>query len=273
MADLPNQTYYEMLKISSDTPSEEIHAIRIAWNKRYHIDTGASRQAEERLARINAACDVLEDDEMRAAYDKALAQTAEAEAADRAWQEREEEVEENRKRRRREKEEEAQAGQAPGRYPEREAILRAEKSPDGDAQWDAILRARQEAERSRDAAYWAAKKKREQSQPPSPVAPAPAPADRQHSSSQRPPSRSNKALGDLVGSLLMVVGAIVFTGIPFLIMEGLGVQRELNQGHSTGADLVAMVCGVWGLVGIVATLWAIVVFLGSLGASLFRMDE
>jgi hypothetical protein len=88
----------------------------------------------------------------------------------------------------------------------------------------------------------------------------PSTANPRSSTSPRPPTGSFSAMSPVEDSLpryldslevseavLMLVGVVAFVVTPFLIMGPLGVEKELNKGGNAFVDLVAIVCGLWGI--------------------------
>jgi hypothetical protein len=67
----PKPTHYEFLGIAEDFPTEAIRALRSGWAKKHHPDSGSHPDAGL-MSRINDACDVLGDAELRARYDAKL---------------------------------------------------------------------------------------------------------------------------------------------------------------------------------------------------------
>jgi hypothetical protein len=65
------ENYYELLNIPRDVACDRIPKVRAAWSRIYHPDSNVAPD-EERLKRINNACDILEDPERRKEYDETL---------------------------------------------------------------------------------------------------------------------------------------------------------------------------------------------------------
>lgn len=63
-------TYYDILGIKSDFPSEAIDGLRRSFSRLYHPDTDTDDA--RKMAQINNACDVLRDPQKRKEYDAEL---------------------------------------------------------------------------------------------------------------------------------------------------------------------------------------------------------
>lgn len=68
-----NKNYYDILGVSKDASAEEIKKAYLKLAKKYHPDTSKKDNAEEMMAKINEAYDVLSDERKRAKYDLDLA--------------------------------------------------------------------------------------------------------------------------------------------------------------------------------------------------------
>ncbi|MFP4502876.1 MAG: molecular chaperone DnaJ [Candidatus Hydrogenedentota bacterium] len=67
------KNYYDILGVSKNASKDEIRKAYLALAKKNHPDkTGGDKEAEERLKEINAAYDVLKNDEKRKQYDAEL---------------------------------------------------------------------------------------------------------------------------------------------------------------------------------------------------------
>src|SRR5215475_10531472 len=70
---MAQETLYDFIGVKPDATVDDIHEARKKWAKELHPDqTGGDKAAEEKLARINAICDLLENSSKRAAYDLKL---------------------------------------------------------------------------------------------------------------------------------------------------------------------------------------------------------
>ena len=69
------ETLYQVLQVSPRADPQVIHASYRALARRYHPDLNAGPQANTRMRELNAAYDVLGDDEWRAEYDAEQART------------------------------------------------------------------------------------------------------------------------------------------------------------------------------------------------------
>lgn len=67
------KNYYDILGVSKDASAEEIKKAYLKLAKKYHPDTSKEDNAEEMMAKINEAYDVLSDERKRAKYDLDLA--------------------------------------------------------------------------------------------------------------------------------------------------------------------------------------------------------
>ena len=67
------KNYYDILGVSKDASAEEIKKAYLKLAKKYHPDTSKEDNAEEMMAKINEAYDVLSDERKRAKYDLNLA--------------------------------------------------------------------------------------------------------------------------------------------------------------------------------------------------------
>lgn len=67
-----DKNYYEILGVSKDASAEEIKKAYLKLARKYHPDTSKEKNAEEMMAKINEAYDVLSDESKRARYDLEL---------------------------------------------------------------------------------------------------------------------------------------------------------------------------------------------------------
>jgi hypothetical protein len=78
MTSAPNETHYEVLSVPGTASPEEIRAAYLKLVVLYHPDKHSGNPLQElaaqKLARINAAYEVLSDSRLRAEYDARLAQ-------------------------------------------------------------------------------------------------------------------------------------------------------------------------------------------------------
>ncbi len=73
MSAATQKNYYDILGVSKNASKDEIRKAYLALAKKNHPDkTGGDKEAEERLKEINAAYDVLKNDEKRKQYDAEL---------------------------------------------------------------------------------------------------------------------------------------------------------------------------------------------------------
>lgn len=68
------KNYYDILGVSKDASAEEIKKAYLKLAKKYHPDTSKEDNAEEMMAKINEAYDVLSDESKRAKYDLDLSE-------------------------------------------------------------------------------------------------------------------------------------------------------------------------------------------------------
>lgn len=78
------ETFYEILEVSTDATAEDLRSAYFEQARKYHPDTNASELAHDHFLRIQAAYEVLSDPEKREKYDATLSISHEKEESIRA---------------------------------------------------------------------------------------------------------------------------------------------------------------------------------------------
>lgn len=218
--------HYELLGITRSFRAENIPALRRELAKRFHPNNGLEPD-ERRMAKINAACDVLGHVEKRKKYDDELTRI---------------------------EAEKAQAEAARKRAERARAAREQRERSDGDAK----AFGDQVREQTSGGGSQVPPPAPPRAFRPPPQPPQPTPVPPRSPSTPRPkapnPSRRavapTRASGKLAESFGMLVLALVFLGAPFGVMYF--VAPALNAHPNIILDLVSIGCFFWFLAGVVA---------------------